>query len=163
MSFVCNICNKNYSSKQSLNTHTKTIHAINIYKCTYCTRTYNKIKNKYIHEKVCKYNVANLENSYINIEISDISENNNIIEDNNTIEENNYVVEENNYIVEENNNVVEENNYVVEEIYYITKKNNNYITENNNTIDINILNGNTYLDKLLYNFTIINLFTHLRS
>jgi len=76
---LCNICNKYYSSRQSLHNHKKRIHSNNIktnvnqnasislpntsnllnnehLQCNYCSKTFTRKDNKNRHEKKCKHN-----------------------------------------------------------------------------------------------------------
>lgn len=79
--FLCSICGKNYSSRQSLYNHKKRMHtekdatfptfskpkvSLNnteskpkvsqIYQCKYCDKVYKHKQSKYKHEKKCKHN-----------------------------------------------------------------------------------------------------------
>jgi len=72
MQYRCNICNKDYSSYQSLWIHNKKFHNIivtnmtptvtnmtpnvtnKVYECKFCNKSFNYRQNKYQHEKKCK-------------------------------------------------------------------------------------------------------------
>ena len=83
MDHICNICNKQYSSYQSLWIHNKKFHVIrntrmtpivtntdtkmvsNItikcYNCKYCNKNFNHRQNKYQHEKKCKIDTTEID------------------------------------------------------------------------------------------------------
>ena len=61
MQYICNYCNKNYSSYQSLWIHNKKFHNpnqtesnISQYNCKYCCNKYSNRQNKWKHEQICK-------------------------------------------------------------------------------------------------------------
>jgi hypothetical protein len=59
MSFDCNICNKQYSSKTSLCNHNKikhhhTTNGTEQHQCRYCKKEYNFYKSKWKHENKCR-------------------------------------------------------------------------------------------------------------
>ena len=80
----CNLCNKYYSSKQSLSNHIKNIHKNNKitsknnkiiienkYKCNYCENIYKHKQSRTKHHKTCKDNkdvITNLQNKVIELE-----------------------------------------------------------------------------------------------
>ena len=93
MEYRCNICNKQYSSYQSLWIHNKKFHKKDnsetnhsiiiaqslhnqkpIQKCTFCDKTFSHYNNKWRHEKTCKNkdikqinnNINNINNGTIN-------------------------------------------------------------------------------------------------
>jgi len=63
MSNNCNICNKTYSSNQSLYNHNKRFHIkkdeIKNFKCQYCDKISSRKDNLSRHEKICKKNISN--------------------------------------------------------------------------------------------------------
>lgn len=82
MTFICNLCNKNYSSYQSLWEHKKNIHDIKKIKsdsCKYCNKKLFNTQSIKRHELICKLNPDNIK--YKLVKKSDdntiINENNN--------------------------------------------------------------------------------------
>ena len=59
MTTKCDICNKNFSSRNTMLRHRRTIHGISIIKekvfgCKYCNKTYKHRQSRWEHEKLCK-------------------------------------------------------------------------------------------------------------
>lgn len=57
--YICVLCCKNYSSKESLLNHKRIKHSEEnkqnkAHKCKYCPNSYNFVQSKYRHEKTCK-------------------------------------------------------------------------------------------------------------
>ena len=133
MSFICNICNMNFSTKQRLNTHNETEKhksIFNIYS------KFNDKHNKEITEIKEKNNIIQKENEKLKIQIC------------NLIEENKEVNIQLNHI----KNKSEEYRKIVEKDS--TKSNNNFkIKEdilNDNTFQIDINVNNKQLNKIKY-------------
>lgn len=69
MTFICNLCNKNYSSYQSLWEHKKNIHNIKKIKndsCSYCNKKLYNLQSIKRHENICKSNPNNVKYKLVN-------------------------------------------------------------------------------------------------
>lgn len=58
-SYICVLCSKTYSSKESLLNHKRIKHSEETkknkpYKCKYCSNSYSFVQSKYRHERTCK-------------------------------------------------------------------------------------------------------------
>jgi phage FluMu protein Com len=101
MEYKCHICNKNYSSYQSLWIHNKKYHKeiIKTINCTFCNKILSRNDSKKRHEKICK------KNNLISDPLIKLSENNilpQIVNINNQINNNqinNYQINNNNIII----------------------------------------------------------------
>ena len=90
--YICNICNKVYSSYKTLWTHNKNIHnnnstnipknskknpknsnIIHNYNCRYCDKIYEKIKTRWAHEQKCKVIFDEKEQEKKEIKIAEIN------------------------------------------------------------------------------------------
>jgi hypothetical protein len=101
--YICKICNKNYSSYQSIWNHNKKFHIIqyntinntdntldntlnntldNKYNCNYCKKLFNNYQNRWKHQKICKnkkvINEVNI-NNQLNNNINTTNNNSNTI------------------------------------------------------------------------------------
>ena len=86
--YICDICKKYYSSRQSLWVHKKKFHTnINIYHnqiqnfnkyyCKNCNKEFTQYQNRWRHEKTCKVNTPSVTNNIINNITNNIINNDN--------------------------------------------------------------------------------------
>ena len=75
MSFICNICNINFSTKQRLNTHNETEKHKSIFNIYF---KFNDKHNKELDEIKEKYNIIQKENENLKIQICNLIEEKNI-------------------------------------------------------------------------------------
>jgi hypothetical protein len=96
--FCCLLCNKKYTSNNSLCNHIKKYHEKehsekkkNILNCKYCSKSYSCRQSKYIHQKNCKEKekydakIINNNNTINNNTINNNSNNNNTVINNNIV------------------------------------------------------------------------------
>ena len=106
MEYKCNICNKYYSSYQSLWIHNNKFHLDKVlktsdkvlktsdkvlnYNCRYCNNQYNNLKTRWSHEQKCKKNkeIINTNKQIINNNNNNINNTNNGIINNNNNQQN---------------------------------------------------------------------------
>jgi len=100
--FICNICNKKLSSRQSLNNHIKSCRGVSsVLECYKCNKMFNKSITRYKHEKKC--NIANSKLININntTNITNNITNNNTINNTINITVNNLGNENIDYIIDD--------------------------------------------------------------
>ncbi len=131
MDFYCNICEKKYKTKQTLNRHNNIRHPKDknipkVYNCNKCNEQFEKYRNKYYHQKNCTKELAIIptENNEIIIPV----ENNNIA-----------LPAENKLLTNTENNVIKSSTI-----------NSSQINSNNVNNNVNIVINNYNNDNLDY-------------
>jgi hypothetical protein len=130
MSHICEKCNKNYKSSQSLWNNKKRIHENKVekiiieedlkYTCKFCNKKFASVKNKWYHQnKACKEKIDDKiiikkENKKLKEEIKKLKQNKNIINTTNNI---NNINTTNNI---NNGTIININNFNNDNIDYIT-------------------------------------------
>lgn len=139
----CNLCNKIFSRKVTLNNHIKNKICINKkYSCTFCGRKYNNTQNTYRHMKRCPKNEINIINCNNNIANNTeyINGNNNAV--NNTIDD--LIDTLDNVINDDLDNINNRDNENLEKIrdIYLKKLINSLVKLNKNkNVNTNIINN----------------------
>jgi len=125
--YKCEICNKNYSSYQTLWIHTKKFHKKieKTYGCKYCDKIYKHQTNKTRHEKTCILNP-----NIINLKDTNDTNDTNLITENKELKK----------IINNLQSIIKTNKDELNIINNTTNNNNNNTT-NNNTTNNNITNN----------------------
>ena len=149
MEYKCNICNKYYSSYQSLWIHNNKFHLDKVlktsdkvinYNCRYCIKQYNNLKTRWSHEQKCKE--KNSEIIELKKEIELLKNTNNQLITNNTNNTNNGIINNtnnntNNYIIIQPNGNEKISDFSIKEISEIINSGNNSIIKCTEMIHFN--------------------------
>ena len=148
--YICNKCNKYFSSNNSLWEHNKKFHKNNNkLKCDYCNKEFSFRQGKHIHMKKCKLKYDEIqtkqyENENKNKILQKINELENKIKD----------VESKKDIIEENNTLKKENELLKNSVLPVTNQLINVIVDKNKTIEKQeeiIKNNNHYVENDINN------------